>query len=236
MRIEKLVEQHNEMWDAYMKWNERLNLKKSKYKFGDYIRTNDGIICIGRIVFNEGEVYYSKESISLEGVPKNWDAWYEENDVEPYEPKDGEYFALTSKYRTAPILAISNGIVTLGDKLGSYCYTDFCGVLNLNHPFGYQFGDKLRPATPEEKQLLDDKLKEQGKRWNAEKKCIEDLPNEPQIGDMCIFWDNEKEYAVCALYGGAKHDYFMDTTGAMWQNCIPFESVEQYKNFIKDGN
>ena len=34
----------------------------------------------------------------------------------------------------------------------------------------------LRPATEAEKQRLFDALAKQGKRWNAEKKCIEDLP------------------------------------------------------------
>ena len=34
----------------------------------------------------------------------------------------------------------------------------------------------LRPATEAEKQRLFDALAKQGKRWNAEKKCVEDLP------------------------------------------------------------
>lgn len=34
----------------------------------------------------------------------------------------------------------------------------------------------LRPATEAEKQRLFDALAKEGKRWNAEKKCIEDLP------------------------------------------------------------
>ena len=34
----------------------------------------------------------------------------------------------------------------------------------------------MRPATEEEKQLLFEALAERGKRWNAEKKQIEDLP------------------------------------------------------------
>ena len=33
-----------------------------------------------------------------------------------------------------------------------------------------------RPATEAEKQRLFDALAKQGKRWNAEKKCVEDLP------------------------------------------------------------
>lgn len=32
-----------------------------------------------------------------------------------------------------------------------------------------------RPATPEEQQILFDALSKEGKRWNSEKKCIEDI-------------------------------------------------------------
>ena len=38
------------------------------------------------------------------------------------------------------------------------------------------FQELLRPATEAEKQRLFDALAKEGKRWNAEKKCIEDLP------------------------------------------------------------
>lgn len=185
MKIEKMIEQHKQMWAAFEKLNEKLEEKQA-----------------------------------------------------PYEPKDGEYCYVKTKIKSEYIFIKNCGTALTSKYISLYLNKNnkhftlgFCGSCTADADI-----TELRPATPEEKQLLDDKLKEQGKRWNAEKKCIEDLPNEPQIGDMCIFWDNEKEYAVCALYGGAKHDYFMDTTGAMWQNCIPFESVEQYKNFIKDGN
>lgn len=36
--------------------------------------------------------------------------------------------------------------------------------------------DNCRPATEAEKQRLFDALAKQGKRWNAEKKCVEDVP------------------------------------------------------------
>jgi hypothetical protein len=42
----------------------------------------------------------------------------------------------------------------------------------------------FRYATEEEKQLLIDAMKKDGKRWNAEKKCIEDIPKRKfKVGD-----------------------------------------------------
>ena len=41
---------------------------------------------------------------------------------------------------------------------------------------GWGYTCNYRPATEAEKQRLFDALAKQGKRWNAEKKCIEDLP------------------------------------------------------------
>ena len=46
--------------------------------------------------------------------------------------------------------------------------------LNFNESCTSQ--ELLRPATEAEKQRLFDALAKEGKRWNAEKKCIEDLP------------------------------------------------------------
>lgn len=93
------------------------------------------------------------------------------------------------------------------------------------------------PATPEEIQLLTDKLEEQGKRWNAKKKVIEDLPKEPKVGEMCIFWNSEKPYAHCAILreiDTKRGRSYTDKCGDDYRNCIPFESIEQYKNLIKE--
>lgn len=156
------------------------------------------------------------------------------------------------------------------------------------------------PATPEEIQLLTDKLKEQGKRWNANKKVIEEIPTfkegdwfiphtptyisispswvefmekydgkllqvkrlslegelcvencpyaihpdwcekseapkpEPKIDDMCIFWNLKKREALCAILTSVYCNQFFTNSGEYFHNCIPFESIEQYKNLIKE--
>lgn len=220
-----------------------------------------------------------------------------------YVPKDGDFVRL------------KNGNMFIFKKTGDNgeCrrYASFaCGRLNIGREdvrhCGYM-GDIDGPATPGQIQFLTDKLKEQGKRWNADKKCIEDIPTfkkgdwfiphkpkdwldwknpywdetdmdefdgktlqvgcfiqgkggqylraedcsfhpswcekveapkpEPKVGEMCIFWNSEKPYAHCAILGEINTKRgrpYTDKCGDDYRNCIPFESIEQYKNLIKE--
>ena len=56
---------------------------------------------------------------------------------------------------------------------------------NNHYGLGTNISDlNFRYATEEEKQLLIDAMKKDGKRWNAEKKCIEDIPKRKfKVGD-----------------------------------------------------
>ena len=88
---------------------------------------------------------------------------------ERWEPKDGDVcvsdqgsifiFDGNGYYNTS----IHAGVLKSGKVV-------FGGALNLNNTEGYRY------ATESEKQRLFDAIAKAGKRWNAEKKCIEDLP------------------------------------------------------------
>ena len=105
------------------------------------------------------------------------------------------------------------------------------------HRYSYWPNDvDFRLATEAEKQELLDALAKEGKRWNAEKKCVEDIPEKPKRGDLAIFWDDNKESAIIG-----KYDYFIgdvlfshrDYRGDEWKNAIKFESKEQYRKLLK---
>ena len=72
-------------------------------------------------------------------------------------------------------------------------------------PIGWGGISDLRPATEAEKQRLFDALAKQGKRWNAEKKCIEDLPRwRAQINEEYYFVDADCSVAdIKEKYSGA---------------------------------
>lgn len=97
---------------------------------------------------------------------------------EKWTPKDGDI--LYGKSITENII-IYKGTGEQGAVLSYAGIVQFLGVDRLficQYPYT-GFGHAIaytRYATEEEKQRLFDALTKEGKRWNAEKKCIEDLP------------------------------------------------------------
>lgn len=86
-----------------------------------------------------------------------------------YVPKDGD--VVSDNYAVA-IYAGTNetgGIMTYVALHEQRLQTEVCKV-------GWGYTRNYRPATEAEKQRLFDALAKEGKRWNAEKKCVEDLP------------------------------------------------------------
>ena len=87
----------------------------------------------------------------------------------------------------------------------------------------------VRPATDEEKQLLFDAMLKQGKRWNAEKKVVEDIPKpyEFKKGEPVLVRDNGFVWKI-GVFTQMRADYFQ--YGAMsngldecgYRFCIPY--------------
>lgn len=71
--------------------------------------------------------------------------------------------------------------------------------------------ETMRPSTDEERQELLDALAKEGKRWNAEKKCIEDLPRwrAAKKGEYYYIYGNKLEVEVAIdLYSLCDNDYY----------------------------
>lgn len=88
-----------------------------------------------------------------------------------WEPKDGDIF-FREDTKTQFILRKKDGNI-------AYCYAgvNIDGNLVIDNGRNWtEVFNKYCPATEEEKQRLFDALAKKGKRWNAEKKRIEDLP------------------------------------------------------------
>ena len=92
------------------------------------------------------------------------------NMEQKYVPKDGDI--VTNSIGVIAIYAGTN--ILKGAKTYTALYE---GRLDTDFkPIGWGGISDLRPATEAEKQRLFDALAKEGKRWNAEKKRIEDLP------------------------------------------------------------
>lgn len=102
-------------------------------------------------------------------------ARYEKPEVnveEKFQPKDGDIIAFgMNPYN------LSVGIFHRFDD-GDYAHEDYVTLSSNGIHFneGNWITENMRPATVADKQRLFNALAKEGKRWNAEKKQIEDLP------------------------------------------------------------
>lgn len=111
------------------------------------------------------------------------------------------------------------GLILSGNNRGKLEYIGYCDAQEYT-----------RLATDSEKQLFIEKLKERGKRWNAETKQIEDIL---KVGDLAIFWDNDKSSAIISEFAGIDREAFVCKDYKWFNNAIKCISLEQYINFIK---
>lgn len=95
---------------------------------------------------------------------------------ERYMPKDGDF--VTCSYKDHPRSWVIIYRKTEHDpyECSYYYLMKNVGINTITFDNYCNAQKTLRPATEEEKRELLDALAKEGKRWNAEKKCIEDLP------------------------------------------------------------
>ena len=101
-------------------------------------------------------------------------------------PKRGEYATIKYAFNGEP----QQYICIINDKLDKthypYAIIDTTGKLHISRGFYFDKGDVACPSNQQERQLLDDKLKESGKRFDKEKLELVDIMKEPKFkkGDL----------------------------------------------------
>ena len=138
-----------------------------------------------------------------------------------YEPQDGDIVAWKDKDDDGdPAVSIykerDRGYATIfANGLTEYSiYVTF--AMNI-----------VRPATDEEKQRLFDAMAKQGKRWNAEKKVVEDIPKpyEFRRGEPVLVRGHERNRWRIAAYSDEDSVSFLADTGKSvvhWKYCLPY--------------
>ena len=100
--------------------------------------------------------------------------------------------------------------------------------------------DNLRLATEEEKQKLFDALKKDGKQWNTERKCIEELPRNTHefkpfervlVRDNCS--DKWRANIFQAYDKDSRGNIFYRCINGVYRLCIPYEGNEEWVNTDK---
>lgn len=110
-----------------------------------------------------------------------------------FEPKDGD-FLISSK----GFIFIYNG-KSVYNSYGCYCGVNTLNNIQFNNlgcTWSWTWKTGCRYATKLEKFAFLERLKKEcGKKWNAEKKCLEDI-YVPKFGDIvCIEYPDEKSYS-----------------------------------------
>ena len=158
------------------------------------------------------------------------------------------YFFFEHKYRQITRSEILDIQIDEEFKDGDVLASDsgnpfiFNGKYDLNGGMYYHVGvdsdDKLRVysgftwtiakvhlATKEESAKLFKALFDACKRWNAKKKCVENLPKEFKPFDKVLCRDRNDQNWACDLYSHKEDDLYM-TIGCYYKQCIPYEGNE----------
>ena len=151
-----------------------------------------------------------------------------EKEEKVQEFKDGDVLVtvVNGKRRNA---FIYKGTNAAGFHLYYAGINTFGDLLINNSPDGGNWGrcnQVLSHATEEEKQLLFDKMKEQGLQWNAEKKEVEKVRWRAKKGDRFYCFDTDFS-VLDGLEEGSKLD------DSSWRSYNYFRTAEQVKEAIK---
>jgi hypothetical protein len=116
------------------------------------------------------------------------------------------------------------------DKRGFHSYyvgLDVCGQLSISDsPSDRWCSSSLSYATEEEKQLLFDKMKEQGLRWNAEEKRVEHIRWRAKKG--------ERYYSINLVMQSIRFVERGDICdNGLWNALVYFRTEEQAKEAVK---
>ena len=200
------------------------------WQVGDIIMNRDG--CTGLIIFRSGDfvaaniggcMCYTCEEMHGSG-------WrlvltdIEQKIIEEkkkYEPQDGDIVAWKDKDDDGdPAVSIykerDRGYATIFSNGLTEYSTDATFAMNI-----------IRPATDEETRRLFDAMAKEGKRWNAEKKVVEDIPKpyEFRKGEPVLV--RNYDYELWSLYAyhkqaGDKHIVKRCFQTVLQSQCIPY--------------
>lgn len=163
--------------------------------------------------------YYCEEGSKCIIFPKGKTSW--EGFVPPVEFKDGDV-----------VFTTLNSIAIIKEESGAY-YTVYCG-LNDDDFYLYVDVTPMRLATEEEKEKLFQAIKDNGYKWNAEKKCLEKLEKERfdisslKPFDKVLVRDSDNGDWTCDLFSHyrGKVFYMFCCVSCNYRCCIPYEGNE----------
>ncbi len=135
------------------------------------------------------------------------------------------------------LVSLSNEIILVDDydfkggHLYSFVHVDRSGQLSKKPYFQWNEWHDWRLATEEEKQLLFDKMKEQGLRWNAEEKRVEKIRWRAEERKIYYYVSNEMN--VSSTCRPKKGEHLYDYEGNSYLSYNYFRTKEQAEEATK---
>lgn len=199
------------------------------WQVGDVIGNADG--SSGMIIFRSGEfVVADIDGCRCRTCRELFDEGYclmltdiEEKIIEEkkkYEPQDGDICYAETRSGLQKFIIIYN------HRDWSLEYGVKSGKWRLVEDSSWLYST-IRPATDEEKQRLFDAMANEGKRWNAEKKVVEDIPkpHEFRKGEPVLVRNGSFEKWCIAAYckpEGTTNRVFVGEAEAFFVEVIPY--------------
>ena len=117
---------------------------------------------------------------------------------------------------------------TITGRFFFYAQLGYSGTLFLNEDD--EIGN-LHLSTEKEKQRLLDALAKEGKRWNSEKKCIEELPRKTSVFkpfDKVLVRDGDIDtWGADIFLEYSNLEFQFRCFRCVWKQCIPYEGNER---------
>ena len=145
----------------------------------------------------------------------------EEREKAEWKPQDGDIVAWKSKEDNEnPAISIYKE----KERCYATIYADGSTEYSIYTVFAMNI---IRPATYDETQRLFDAMEKDGKRWNAEKKAVEDIPKpyEFRKGEPVLVRNDSIPWA-CRVYVETENGFYATTSAgtdrAFYRHCIPY--------------
>lgn len=155
---------------------------------------------------------------------------------ERYMPKDGDFVTCCYEYYTRNWVIIYKKTEHEPYECSYYYVMKNMGDDTITFDDYCNAQETLRPATEEERQELLDALAKEGKRWNADKKCIEELPRWRAKAGGVYYIVNERGEVVRAEDRYSSYDKWLYDFGNYFRTQEATEKVaSQIREIFKNS-
>lgn len=178
----------------------------------------DEVLCLTVAKMKQGGIVLELTNIEKQIIEERKEAEWKEAE---WKPQDGDICFVMDRKGNNDVFIFKDGWYRT-TYYASCSYPDEEGTVMLDDAI-----DVLRPATEEEKQRLFASMTKEGKRWNAEKKCVENIPKSHEFrkGEPVLARSGApSKWCICAYVQaeGTMTKVFVGEIETFFEEVIPY--------------